>query len=159
MLIFKCNAITHTEVIRALYEAIRAGVQIELLIRGICNVVPAVPGMSENIRVRSVVGRFLEHARIYWFYNGGESRGYIGSADLMERNLERRIEVLTPIRDPELAKWMRERLLQRYLDDVARTRTMCSDGTYFRPNPQSGDPDVHQQFLRDAAKRSEDRVG
>ncbi|MCA9568192.1 MAG: polyphosphate kinase 1, partial [Myxococcales bacterium] len=130
-IIAKCNAIADAEMIRALYDASQAGVQIDLLVRGICCLRPGIPGLSENIRVRSVVGRFLEHSRIYWFDNDGEPDCYIGSADWMDRNLDRRVEVLTPVEAPELRTYLRS-LLQRYLDDVQRTRVMQPDGTYER---------------------------
>lgn len=147
-IIAKCNSVADADVIRALYRASSAGVRIDLLIRGICCLRPGLPGVSENITVRSVVGRFLEHTRVYWFANDGESDVFIGSADWMDRNLDRRVEVLVPVDSPELKTWLRDVLLQRYLDDVARTRVMAADGTYTR---QTGDgPDVHQQFIEDA---------
>ncbi len=146
-IIAKCNAIADATIIRALYAASQAGVEIDLLVRGICCLRPGIPGVSEKIRVRSVVGRFLEHTRIYWFENGGDSLCYIGSADWMDRNLDRRVEVLAPVRDPSLRSYLRDTVLQRYLDDVQRTRIMRPDGTYVR---LEGDgPDVHQQFIED----------
>ena len=146
--IAKCNAITDRAVIAALYDASRAGVQIDLIVRGACSLIPGLPGVSENIRVRSVVGRFLEHSRVFWFHQAGRPRAWIGSADLMERNLERRVEVLVPIDDPGLSAWLRDTFLQRYLDDVGRSRVMDRHGHYHRLPP--GDPpgpDVHQIFL------------
>lgn len=146
-IIAKCNAIADAEVIRALYDASRDGVRIDLLVRGICCLRPGIPGVSETITVRSVVGRFLEHTRIYWFGNDGDPDCFIGSADWMDRNLDRRVEVLCPIEAPELKTYLRETVLQRYLDDVQRTHVMQADGTYTR---LTGDgPDVHQQFLQD----------
>lgn len=146
--ILKCNAITEPDVVRALYSASTAGVQIELLIRGICAVVPGLPGISENIRVRSVVGRFLEHSRVFWFQHAGRPRVYIGSADLMGRNLNRRIEVLVPIEDRRLARWFYQEYLRSYLDDVQRTRVLQSDGTYRRLRDEQPDgPDVHAYWL------------
>ncbi len=149
-LIAKCNAVTDHQIIDALYDASRKGVRIDLLVRGICCLVPGVPGMSETISVRSVVGRFLEHNRIYWFNNGGSPQVFMGSADWMERNLERRVEVLSPIEDPTLARWIREVLLQRYLDDACRTHTMRPDAGYDPPQPGPDAPDVHAQFMADA---------
>ena len=148
-IIAKCNALTDTDVIDALYEASRAGVQIDLLIRGICCLLPGIPGLSETIRVRSVVGRFLEHHRIYWFERAGTPAAYIGSADWMDRNLERRVEVTTPILDPDHARWLREDVLQAYLDDNVRTRLMLSDGSYRRltPPPEGPRYDVHETFM------------
>lgn len=151
-LVFKCNAIAEPRVIDALYEASAAGVQIDLLVRGICCIRPGVPGLSENIRVRSVLGRFLEHSRAYWFANGGSPEVYIGSADLMDRNLKNRIEVLAPIRDQRHATWLREDFLQRYLDDTERSRLMQPDGTYVRITKGVGGLDVQQSFLDDVQR-------
>jgi polyphosphate kinase len=145
--IAKCNAITDRDIIEALYEASAAGVEIDLLVRGICCLLPGVPRLSERIRVRSVVGRFLEHDRIYWFHRGGKPVVYIGSADWMDRNLERRVEVLTPVLDTDHADYLRKEVLQVYLDDTVRTRRMRSDGTYERV-PEGLEPvDVHQVFM------------
>ena len=107
-LIFKVNSLAERETIRLLYEASRAGVKIQLLVRGICCLRPGVPGVSENIEVTSIVGRFLEHSRVYYFHNGGEEEIYIGSADLMSRNIDHRVEVLAPIRDPGLVRSIRD---------------------------------------------------
>jgi polyphosphate kinase len=145
-IIAKCNAITDGDMIEALYAASQAGAKVHLLVRGACCLIPGVPGMSANIEVRSVVGRFLEHDRIYWFENDNAPVVYIGSADWMERNLERRVEVLVPLLDPELVDWVRE-LLQLYLDDQRRTRVMASDGTYTRLSTEDGVPDVHQTLM------------
>jgi polyphosphate kinase len=147
--ILKCNALTDRQTIDALYAASNAGVRIDLIIRGICCLVPGVPGQSENIAVRSIVGRFLEHSRCYWFGNDGKPEVLIGSADLMERNLSRRVEVLTPVIDPVLAAWLREVYLQRYLDDDGRARVLAPDGTYTRIRPPRPTLDVHRAFLAD----------
>jgi polyphosphate kinase len=146
-IIFKCNGVTEPRVIRELYAASQAGVRVDLLVRGICCLVPGVPGLSETIEVRSVVGRFLEHSRVYWFENGGEPEVLIGSADLMDRNLHRRMEVLVPVRDPELASRVRHDLLTNYLRDNRRTRQLQSDGTYIRLH---GEPpfDVHRHYAQ-----------
>lgn len=150
-IIIKANAVTDLKLMEELYAASDAGVQIELLVRGICCLIPGKPGLSENIRVRSVVGRFLEHSRIYWFRNNGDARAYMGSADLMDRNLERRVEILAPLQDAKLKRWLREEFLESYLKDVSRTRMMQPDGTYTRA-PQSPDAfDVHQSFLDGAS--------
>ena len=148
-IIIKCNAITEPDIIRELYLASGAGVRVDLLIRGICCLLPGVPGMSENIRVRSVVGRFLEHSRVYWFGQGGDPAVFIGSADAMDRNLNARIEVLAPINRPDQKQWLREVVLERYLSDVERTREMDSEGRYHRvrDTEPAGGPDVHQQFM------------
>lgn len=148
-IIAKCNGITELKVIDALYDASRAGVKIDLLVRGICCLVPGVPGMSENITVRSVIGRFLEHERAYWFLHGGAPKLFIGSADWMERNLDRRVEVLAPILDPQLSSFIREVLLARYLADRARTRVMQPDGSYARIRSSPDDIDVQLQFMND----------
>ncbi len=148
-IIAKCNAVVDRELIRTLYRASQAGVEIDLLVRGICCLVPGVPGLSENIRVRSVVGRFLEHSRVYWFDGAGSPRAYIGSADLMDRNLNRRVEALVPVQSAALVTWLREVFLERYLQDRRRTRVMSSDGSYERLESGQQGPDVHAQFLSD----------
>ena len=149
--IVKCNALAERDMVKELYAASQAGVQIELLVRGICCLIPGVEGHSENIRVRSVVGRFLEHSRVYWFRHGDRPKAFLGSADWMGRNLNRRIEVLTPVIDPRLASWLREVLLARYLRDTRRTRQMGPDGIYRRIETGEEDIDVHGLFLEDAA--------
>jgi polyphosphate kinase len=136
-IIVKVNAVTDDQMIRALYRASQAGVSIDLLVRGICCLRPGIPGVSENIRVRSIVGRFLEHSRIYWFQNGGQDELFIGSADLMERNLERRVEALTPVRDPEILTHLRDVVLHAYLQDTDRAMVLDSAGRYSRPESAS----------------------
>jgi polyphosphate kinase len=132
--------------IRLLYEASQAGVKIELIIRGVCSLRPGVPGVSETISVRSIIGRFLEHSRIYYFANGGEEKIYVGSADLMPRNLNRRVEVLFPIETPRLAKRIRERILEKYLEDDVCARVMQADGTFERQHPQNGRRPLNSQL-------------
>src|SRR5581483_11939829 len=107
-------------------------VQVDLIVRGICALRPGVRGVSDRIRVRSIVGRFLEHSRIFYFANGGEEEIYTGSADWMPRNLYERVEVLTPIRDPLLRDRIRQEILQAYLADTVKARILKSDGTYVR---------------------------
>jgi len=131
-LILKMNALVDHKIIRLLYQASQAGVKIDLLVRGICCLRPGVPGVSDNIKVSSVVGRFLEHSRIYYFHNGGEEEIYIGSADLMPSNLDRRVEVLFPLEDPELIRQVKDQILAAYLTDNVKAREMRSDGTYVR---------------------------
>ena len=131
-IIMKMNSLVDQRLIALLYEASQAGVSIDLLVRGVCCLRPGVPGVSENIRVTSIVGRFLEHSRLYWFGNAGEPEVYIGSADLMPRNLDRRIEVLAPVRDSRLIKRIREEILGTYLRDTVKQRVMQPDGTYVR---------------------------
>src|SRR5579883_1759959 len=109
----KMNALVDPALIRALYAASQKGVQIDLIVRGMCCLRPGVPGLSENIRVVSIVGRFLEHSRIFYFQNGGEEEVYIGSADWMARNLDRRVEVVVPVEDPDLRAKLRDQVLDR----------------------------------------------
>ena len=144
-IIFKMNSLVDQKMIALLYEASRAGVSIDLLVRGVCCLRPGVPGVSENIRVISIVGRFLEHSRIYWFGNAGNAEVYIGSADLMPRNLDRRVEVLAPVRDPKLVKRLREEILGIYLADNTKQRIMQSDGSYARISPAEGETPVCAQ--------------
>ena len=137
-LIFKMNSLVDTRMIALLYEASQAGVEIDLIVRGVCCLRPGLPGVSERIRVRSIVGRFLEHSRIFWANNGGAPEVYIGSADLMPRNLDRRVEVLAPIRDPKLVARLRDEVLEAYLRDTVKARSMNPDGTYERICPAEG---------------------
>jgi polyphosphate kinase len=147
-ILFKCNAITDPETIEALYDASQAGVRVDLLVRGVCCLVPGVRGQSENIRVRSVVGRFLEHSRAYWFKNGDKPELLIGSADLMQRNLDRRVEVLAPLLDPVLQQAVRDQLLEPYLVDTERTRELGPDGLYRRHRAETDTTmDVQQHFI------------
>jgi polyphosphate kinase len=118
--------------VEALYEASQAGVEIDLLVRGICSLRPGVKGLSERIRVRSIVGRFLEHSRIFYFANGGEEVIYCGSADWMPRNLFERCEVLFPIKDAQLRARLKDEILAAYLADTAKTRILEPDGDYIR---------------------------
>jgi len=144
-LIFKMNALVDPQVIRLLYQASQAGVKIDLLVRGICCLRPGISGVSDNIQVISVVGRFLEHSRIYYFRNGGREEIYLGSADLMPRNLDRRVEVLFPLEGAELIQHVRDRILAVYLADTAKGRQMKSDGTYAHRSPLSGKRAVNSQ--------------
>ena len=133
-LIFKMNALEDPKMIRALYQASQAGVKVDLLVRGFCCLRPGLPGVSENIRVISIVGRFLEHSRIYYFRNGGAEEVYVGSADLMRRSLRHRVEIIFPIKSPKLGARLKE-ILSVYLGDEAKSRHLGSDGRYTRsPN-------------------------
>ena len=132
------NALEDAGMIRLLYEASRAGVSIDLIVRGVCALRPGVPGVSETIRVRSIIGRFLEHSRIYYFHNGGEERVYVGSADLMPRNLNRRVEVLFPIENARMLRRIRDKILEKYLVDQAAARIMQPDGTFIRQVSKPG---------------------
>ncbi len=149
-LIFKMNALEDAGMIRILYEASQAGVKIDLIVRGVCSLRPGLPGISETIQVRSIIGRFLEHSRIFYFHNGGDELVYAGSADLMPRNLNRRVEVLFPVEDKRLIRRLRDRILSKYLEDDSGARIMTGDGTYVRPKRESGKRPVssHAWFLK-----------
>ena len=131
-IIAKMNALVDKNIVQALYRASQAGVEIHLIVRGICALRPGVRGVSENIRVRSIVGRFLEHSRIYYFANGGDEEIYIGSADWMPRNLYERVEVLVPLRDEMLRQRVRHEILDAYLADNRKARILLKDETYIR---------------------------
>jgi polyphosphate kinase len=134
-LIAKMNALTEPQLIQALYRASQAGVKIELIIRGICRLRPAIPNVSDNIQVRSIVGRFLEHSRIYYFHNDGNNEIYCASADWMERNMFRRVEIAFPIKDPRLADRVLKEGLLTYLSDNTQAWVLQSDGSYKRLKP------------------------
>jgi polyphosphate kinase len=144
-LVFKMNALSDEGMIEAIVRAAGAGVKVELLVRGICCLRPGVAGATENVRVTSIVGRFLEHSRIFWFRNAGAEEVYLGSADLMRRNLSRRVEVLFPVTDPALVRHLRDDVLAAYLADNVRARRMRSDGTYERIHPLDGEAAVDAQ--------------
>lgn len=153
-LIFRMNSLIDPELIRQLYQASQAGVKIELLVRGICGLRPGIPNLSHNIRVTSVVGRFLEHTRIYYFHNGGHPRIYLGSADLMTRNLDRRIETLFPVEDPALKHELID-ILEVAMADNINARRMLTDGSYVRLSPGTHEPvrDSQAEFMRRATTR------
>jgi polyphosphate kinase len=132
-MIIKMNAVVDPPVIQALYRASQAGVEIDLIVRGQCALVPGVRGLSSRIRVRSIVGRFLEHSRIYYFENGGTPELYLGSADWMQRNLYERVEVIFPVKDPQLSQRICTEILDAYLADTRKARLLGSDGAYSRP--------------------------
>ncbi len=144
-LILKMNALVDRPMIELLYKASQAGVKVDLLVRGMCCLRPGLPGFSENITVRSVVGRFLEHSRIFYFRNGGKEEIYCGSADLMERNIDYRVEVLFPVQSPELIQHIRNQILEVYLKDNVKTRLMQPDGTYIQLKPKEGEPAINSQ--------------
>jgi polyphosphate kinase len=147
-LIFKLNSLVDPQMIELLYRASQVGVKVELIVRGMCCLRPGVAGLSENIIVRSVVGRFLEHSRIYYFENGGDPVVYLGSADLMQRNLDRRIETLFPIEDAAMIRHIRENLLATYLNDNFRAKLLMPDGSYMRAQPEAGaEPRDSQAFF------------
>jgi len=144
-LIFKMNSLVDKPMIKLLYEASQAGVKIDLLVRGICCMRPGIPGISENIRIISVVGRYLEHSRIYYFMNAGEEEVYMGSADLMPRNLNRRVEVIFPVEDFRHIRNIRDNILETYLMDNSKARFMKSNGTYERLVPEDGHTAINSQ--------------
>ena len=156
-LILKMNSLMDKSTIRLLYQASQAGVKIDLIVRGICCLRPGLEGVSENIRVVSIVGRFLEHSRIFYFRNGGEEEIYLGSADLMPRNLNHRVEVLFPVESPKLVQYLRDEVLATYLADNSRAREMLSNGSYRRMAPHGDEPGLNSQtwFLK---HRSEKRA-
>ena len=154
-LIFKTNALVDPGMIRLLYRASHAGVRIQLLVRGICCLRPGIAGVSDNIEVTSIVGRFLEHSRVYYFRNGGDEEVYVGSADLMPRNLDHRVEVLYPLADSRLVARVRDSILEVYLSDTAKARRMQSDGGYTRKKPAHGKRPMNSQEFLLPRRRSE----
>jgi polyphosphate kinase len=140
------NALVDPQMVGALYEAAQAGVQIDLIIRGICCLRPGVVGVSENIRVISIIGRFLEHSRIYYFHNGGEEEVYIGSADWMTRNLSRRVEAIAPVEEPALAKQLQE-ILGIMLSDNRQAWELQPDGSYRQRQPENSERELSTQKL------------
>lgn len=145
-IIAKFNRLADNEIAAALYEASQAGVKIDLIIRGVCTLRPGVPGLSENIRVRSIVGRLLEHSRVYYFENGGDPEVFVGSSDWMPRNLDRRVEVLTPIDSPSIKEFLVKDYLAAYLRDNVKARELRSDGCYYRVPRAEGDPEFNVQL-------------
>jgi len=154
----KMNALQSPEIIHALYDASNEGVEIDLVVRGICCLRPGVPGLSERIRVVSVIGRFLEHSRLYYFHNGGDEEFFMGSADWMPRNLERRVEVVTPIVDRALHHRL-ESLMRVYLADSRQGWDLMPDGSYVQRTPAGPESGSHQLLMRDpwGLDRSESR--
>ncbi len=144
-LILKTNALVDGRIIRLLYQASQAGVQVDLLVRGICCLRPGIPGLSDRIRVVSIVGRFLEHTRIYYFRNSGEDEIYLGSADLMPRNINRRVETLFPLRRAAMVKYLRDRVLATYLRDNVKARIMNAAGEYPRADRDGRENAVNAQ--------------
>jgi polyphosphate kinase len=144
-LIFKMNALEEPAMVRSLYQASQAGVKVDLIVRGICCLRPGVPGVSDNIQVISVVGRFLEHSRIYYFHNGGDEEIFLGSADLMSRNLIRRVEVLFPVEDRRLVRHLRDHVLEIYLRDNVKARLMQADGSYQRRTRKLEEEEISSQ--------------
>ena len=154
-LIFKMNALVDRKMIQLLYQASQAGVKVELLVRGICCLRPGIPGISEHITVTSIVGRFLEHSRIFYCNNGGDEEVYLGSADLMPRNLNHRVEVDFPVQDRNLVRFVRDEVLGTYLKEQAKARHMQPDGKYVRDRnfDKKNAFNSQEAFLARAAKR------
>ncbi len=149
-IILKMNSLVDKDTIRALYAASQAGVKIDLIVRGICCLLPGKKGVSETISVRSLVGRYLEHSRVFYFANNGDGKVYFGSADAMERNFDHRVEVITPVEDPELVRHLRENVLDMYLKDTVNARELRADGTwkYVKPKGEQRPFDVQAWFNR-----------
>jgi polyphosphate kinase len=152
-IIAKMNALLEPETIAALYEASKAGVEIDLIVRGVCALKPGIPGISENIRVCSVVGRFLEHSRVFYFHNGGVEDVYLSSADWMDRNFFRRIELCFPVIEPKLKKRVIHEGLKPYLDDNSQAWEMDQDGQYQLKSPRRAKPQVAQETLLETLAR------
>ena len=144
-LIFKMNSLVDRRMIKKLYEASMAGVKIDLIVRGMCCLRPGIKGVSDNIRVLSVVGRFLEHSRIYYFRNGGQEEILLGSADLMPRNINNRVEVLFPVEDSSMIRYLRDDVLAEYQNDNVKARLMSPDGTYKRIERNGDEPPLNIQ--------------
>lgn len=144
-IIMKMNSLVDPPIIAALYEASNAGVKIDLIVRGICSLIPGVNGLSENIRVISIVGRFLEHSRIFYFHNNGNEEIYLSSADMMQRNLDRRVEVTFPIEDKKLKNEIINNILNIYNKDNIKARILYPDGTYHFLKPQDGAAKINSQ--------------
>ena len=145
-LAFKMNALVDPACIQALYRASQAGVKVELQVRGICCLRPGIPGVSDNITVTSIVGRFLEHPRIFYFHNGGEKELLLGSADLMPRNLDRRVEQLFPMEDANLLETVRKQILDVHLQDNVKARRLLPNGEYKRISPSDGAEPLNSQM-------------
>jgi polyphosphate kinase len=156
-IVAKMNGLLDRRTVEALYAASQAGVEVDLIVRGMCSLRPGVKGLSERIRVRSIVGRFLEHSRIFSFVNGGEDEIYCGSADWMPRNLIERCEVLFPVKTPELHTRLRDEILAAYLADNTKARLLQPDGEYVRA-PRVGPAFIAQEFLMRVAEGSTEKV-
>jgi polyphosphate kinase len=140
------NALIDPDMIALLYRASQIGVKVDLLVRGMCSLKPGVLNISENIRVRSIVGRFLEHSRVYCFHNNGQEEIYVGSADLMQRNLDRRVETVFPIHDAELRQRIMVEVLELGFADNVKSRVLDEHGCYSRVVPNAGEPKMNSQL-------------
>lgn len=159
-IIAKINGLLEPAIVQSLYKASQAGVKIDLLCRGICALRPGIPGVSENIRVTSIIDRFLEHSRIFYFHNNGDPQVYVGSADWMDRNLSRRVEVVFPIEQPDLKHRVIHEILAVSQADNVKARELLSDGTYHRVDRVSGQPALRSQerFLELALQNAQRRL-
>ncbi|MFA7419517.1 MAG: polyphosphate kinase 1 [Melioribacteraceae bacterium] len=158
-LVFKLNSLVDPLLIAAMYEASRCGVKIDLIVRGISCLMPQVPGLSENIRVISIVGRFLEHSRIYYFYNNGKDEIYCSSADIMQRNLDRRVEITFPINDPELKNFIKDSVLRTILDDNVKARVLLPTGKYVANRPVYNEATLsHQDWMIQKASAGQKKI-
>ncbi len=144
-IILKVNSIVDTQIIQLLYDASQAGVHIDLLVRGMCCLIPGIKNLSENIRVISIVGRFLEHSRIYYFKNDDKEQVFLGSADLMQRNINNRVEMIFPIENENHRRYLRDQVLETILKDNSSARWLQPDGTYKRRHPNGDEPRVNVQ--------------
>ncbi|HSL89822.1 MAG TPA: polyphosphate kinase 1 [Ignavibacteriaceae bacterium] len=158
-IIWKLNSLVDPVIISALYEASNNGVEIKLIVRGICCLVPGVENLSENIEVKSIVGRFLEHSRIFYFFNDGDEEIYLSSADMMQRNLDRRVEVTFPIEDPSLKQELIKTVIKYSLRDNVKTRKLNPDGTYTLLQPQNGEKNINsQEWLMNHVTKSKNKT-
>jgi polyphosphate kinase len=157
-IVAKMNSLVDPKIIKLLYQASQAGVSIDLIVRGICCLRPGIAGASDNIRVISVIGRFLEHSRIFCFHNNGQPEYYIGSADWMTRNLDRRVEAVTPVEEPALAAEL-QGILATLLADNRQAWDMAPDGTFIQrqPGPGEAEQGTHVMLMRHALQRDQDR--
>jgi polyphosphate kinase len=158
-IVAKLNGILEPAVVKALYKASQAGVKIDIICRGICALRPGVVGVSENIRVISIIDRFLEHSRVFYFENNGQSEVYVASADWMDRNLSRRVEVAFPVEQPDLKTRLIDEILAISLADTSKARVLKPDGNYVRVQPPTGsDPLRSQSRFLELAVESERRM-
>ena len=157
-IVIKNNSVADPEMVRVLYRASQAGVSIDMIVRGVCCLRPGIPGVSDNIRVRSVVGRFLEHSRLYYFENDGHPDVLIGSADLMERNLDRRVEALCYVRDADVRAHLRDVVLAALLADTDRAMELQTDGSYLpvARTPSTEPSNAQEALLRWYTERTDD---
>ena len=158
-IVMKMNALADRRIFRQLYRASQAGVTIDLVVRGICCLRPGIPGVSDTIRVISVVGRFLEHSRVFYFRNGGDEEVFLGSADLMPRNLNRRVEILFPVLDRGILRRLRDEILDVYLRDDLKARRLLPDGTWEHLWPADGAEGLNAQEWFVAQARAAVRQG